>query len=200
MTMRGLVAGVLLWMLGAVAACAADLKAPPNLVAGSDFSISASSGNGGTFYLIGPSQISKREWQGGPDINVAGDEVLSSGTYTAVLCSGGDCTAVTFYVKPASAARLSLLVHPSRVRVAEPNAISAVALVFDKFHNLLTEPASVEFQAFAADGQPISQSRPAANGIAWIRLTSGRKEGPVKMSASTGPAKETRVVRQVASD
>jgi len=179
---------------------AADLQVPANVVAGDDFTITSSNREGGTFYLIGPSQVGKRNAVSGSEINIPGDEIKNSGLYTALLCSGGDCASATFYVKPAAPAKLSLLVHPSRVRVAEPNAITAVALVFDRFHNLVTEPAQVEFQAIPGEGQPISQSRAASNGIAWIRLTSGKKEGPVKVGASVGPAKELRVVRQVASD
>jgi hypothetical protein len=199
MNMRALVITVMV----ATMCCpllASDLKAPATVVAGTDFVIASAESQGGTFYLIGPSLVSKREVQNGSEISVPGDGIKSAGVYTALLCSGAGCVSTDFYVKPSSPARLSLLAHPSRVRVAEPNAISAVALVFDKFRNLVVEPAQVEFQAVAGEAQPISQSRTAANGIAWIRLTSGKKEGPIKVGAIIGPAKELRVVRQVASD
>ena len=192
---------VTIFLVGVMAlpVLAGDLKAPANVVAGSDFAI-ASSNQGGTFYLIGPSQASKRELQGGSEISVAGDEIKSSGIYTALLCSGDGCASTDFYVKPAAPARLSLLVHPSRVRVAEPNAISAVALVFDKFRNLAIEPATIEFHAAAGESRAVSQSRPTSDGISWIRLTSGKQEGPITVGASIGSTKESRVVRQVASD
>jgi len=199
MSIRALVTAFVGVMIGCPL-LAAELKVPANIVAGNDFTIVSSNSERGTFYLIGPSQVGKRQVQNGSEINIIGDEIKNSGLYVALLCSGGDCASTTFYVKPAAPTKLTLLVHPSRVRVAEPNAISAVAVVFDKFRNLVTESAQVEFQAIAGEGQPVSQSGAASNGIAWIRLTSGKKEGPVKVAATVGPAKETRVVRQVASD
>jgi hypothetical protein len=199
MNTRALVTTLLVALLGCPL-FAAELKIPTSVVAGNDFAITLADSQGGTFYLLGPSQVSKREVQGGSEINISGDSIRSAGIYTALLCSSSGCSSSEFHVKPAAPARLSLLVHPSRVRVAEPNSISAVALVFDKFRNLATEPAKIEFEAVAGGSQPISQSRTTKDGIAWIRLTSGKKEGPIKVGASIGPAREMRVVRQVASD
>src|SRR6185369_5499646 len=64
----------------------------------------------------------------------------------------------------------------------------------------VTEPARIEFQAAAGEARAVTQSRTTADGISWIRLTSGKQEGPITVGASIGPAKEQRVVRQVASD
>jgi hypothetical protein len=181
-------------------AWASELHPPAQVNAGASFSIGSSGSGKAGFYLIGPAHVSKRQVQLGGDIPVRAEEVRHAGLYTAIACDGGDCTSAHFMVKAAPVTQLSLLVHPSRVRVAEPNAISAVALVFDKFHNLVLSPAEVEFKAIPRDGQPISQTRASGAGIAWIRLTSGRSEGPVKVGASVGPAAELRVVQQVASD
>lgn len=197
MTMRALATIFLVCVTAS--ALAADIKVPANVVAGTDFAISSAS-QSGTFYLIGPSQVSKRNIQSGSEISVSGEEIRSSGIYTALVCSSDGCASTDFYVKPAAAAKLSLLVHPSRVRVAEPNAISAVALVFDKFRNLVTEPAKIEFQAAAGEARAVTQSRTTADGISWIRLTSGKQEGPITVGASIADTKEQRVVRQVASD
>ncbi len=56
------------------------------------------------------------------------------------------CDSANFDVRPAPASRVSLIVHPSRVRVADPNAISAVAFVFDRVHNLIlsSQPLSLK--------------------------------------------------------
>ncbi len=84
--------------------------------------------------------------------------------------------------------------------MATPNAISAVAFVFDKFHNLVLSPSNVEFKAIPQQGSALTHSQPTSNGVSWIRLTSAAKEGPAKIGASVANASELRVVRQVASD
>ena len=177
---------------------AAELRPPAQATAGTPFSIVSSGAGEGTFYLIGPAQISKRKVNGG-EISVQADEVEQAGTYTAILCAD-QCSSVHFYVHPAQASRLSLLVHPSRVSVAASNAISAVAFVFDKFHNLVLSPQKVDFKVMPPGGAAISQSKTTTNGAAWIRITSARKGGPAKVGASIGDVAEMRVVQQVASD
>jgi hypothetical protein len=179
---------------------ARELHPPAQVTAGTNFSLASSGSGKATFYLISPAHVSKRQLRMGDEITVSGEEVRHAGRYTAIVCDDGNCNSAHFEVKAAPATQLSLLVHPSRVRVSEPNAISAVALVFDKFHNLVLSPTQVEFKAIARDGQPLSEARGSERGIAWIRLTSGRTEGPVKVGASAGSVFELRVVEQVASD
>jgi hypothetical protein len=184
----------------AARAWASELHPPAQVTAGTSFTIGSSGSGQATLYLIGPAQLSKNQVRLGGEIAIPAQEVKQAGRYTAIVCDGEDCSSAHFVVKAAPAAQLSLLVHPSRVRVAEPNAISAVALVFDSFHNLVLAPTEVEFKAIPREGQPISQARASQAGIAWIRLSSGRSEGPVKVGASVGPVSELRVVQQVASD
>src|SRR5438445_7001900 len=178
---------------------AAELRPPAQVTAGTPFSIASSGTGDGTFYLIGPAQISKRKVNLGGGIYVPGDEVQQAVMYT-VICCADQCTSVHFYVRPAQTSRLSLLVPPSRVPVAASNAISAVAFVFDRFHNLVLTPQKVDFKVVPPGGAAISQSKTTANGTAWIRLTSARKGGPAKVGASIGDLAEMRVVQQVASD
>jgi hypothetical protein len=187
-------------LLLAISAHAAELRAPAQVKAGSAFSLTSSGSGEATFYLVGPASVSKRKVQLGGGIPINADEVQHAGRYTAVVCSGGDCASTNFYVVAADASKLSLLVHPSRVRVATPNAISAVAFVFDKFHNLVLSPSNVEFKAIPRQGSALSHLQPSSDGVAWIRLTSAAKEGPAKIGASVASASELRVVRQVASD
>jgi len=196
--MRTRLTAVLVCFLFVALAQAAELRPPAQATAGTAFSIASSGAGEGTFYLIGPAQISKRKVNSG-EISVQADEVEQAGTYTAILCAD-QCTSVNFYVRPAQASRLSLLVHPSRVPVAASNAISAVAFVFDRFHNLVLSPQKVDFKVAPPEGAAISQSKTTANGAAWIRITSARKGGPAKVGASIGDVAEMRVVQQVASD
>jgi hypothetical protein len=183
----------------ATRASALEIHAPRVVTAGSGFSIATSGSGKSTFYLIGPYSVSKRTVDAGADISVDASEVEHAGRYSAVLCSD-QCSTAHFYVQPSEGSRISLLVHPSRVPVADTDAISAVAFVFDRFHNLSLAPRTVEFKLVSKEGGEISQARSAANGVAWIRMTSGRKDGPVKIGASLDKTSEIRVVQQVAAD
>jgi hypothetical protein len=183
-----------------ISAAAAELRGPAQVTAGTAFSLATTGSGNGTLYLTGPGQVSKRSVALGDEIQIQADEVKHAGRYTAVVCDGGNCTATHFFVLAAEPAKVSLLVHPSRVRVAQPNAISAVAFVFDKFRNLVLSSAPVEFKAIPKQGAAVAQTRPTQNGVTWIRLTSATKEGPAKIGASLGKVSELRVVQQVASD
>jgi hypothetical protein len=196
--MRGPISFLMLLLL-ASGAWAAEIHPPSHATAGVSFSISSSGTGQGTFYLIGPAHVSKRQVNLGENVDVDGTEIEHAGRYTAILCTD-QCSAATFYVHAAEPDRLSLLVHPSRVPVSNPNAISAVAFVWDAFHNLELSPQTVKFTVNPTEHASISQARTSTNGIAWIRLTSAAKGGPAKLEASIGKTSETRVVQQVASD
>jgi len=197
--MRGLLSFLVFSLALATAARAAGIHPPAQVKAGVSFSIASSGSGEGTLYLIGPAHISKRQVALGTDISVDGGEIESSGRYTAILCID-QCSEAAFYVRPGAPDRLSLLVHPSRVPVSDPNAISAVAFVWDAFHNLVLAPETVKFTVNPDEHASLSENRTTSNGIAWIRLTSGPKGGATKLEASIAKASEVRVVQQVASD
>lgn len=178
----------------------AELRPPANVTAGKDFSLSSSGTGQGTFYLVGPAHASKRQVDLGVAIHVDGNDIEKAGRYTAIVCVSSECSAAHFDVHPDEASRVSLLVHPSRVRVNSPNAISAVAVVFDKYRNMIFSPQKIQFSVTPRQGAEISTMRTTENGIAWIRLTSAAKEGPAKIGASVGDTTEVRVVQQVASE
>ena len=187
-------------VLSAAGAHAVELQVPKQVTAGSGFSIPTSGTGSATFYLVGPGHSAKRQVKLGSAIEVAEDEVRTSGRYIGTLCSSGGCESADFFVVAANPAHLSLLVHPSRVRVATNNAMSAVAFVFDKFHNLVLQPVPVEFHVSVKDTAAFSKSVTASNGVAWLHLNSARKEGPAQVIASIPSESEKRVVQQVASD
>jgi hypothetical protein len=180
-------------------AFAAELRPPAKAVAGTAFTIETSASGGGMFYLIGPTHISKRKVELSNGISVQPDEVESAGRYVAIVCTG-ECTSASFYVQAAAPARLAFLVHPSRVPVADANAMSAVALIFDHFQNLVLSPEKVTFSVRPRNAPVISASRQSERGIAWTSMTSGRKEGPVEIAAAVGKDDEVRVVQQIASE
>jgi hypothetical protein len=179
---------------------AADLHPPGQATAGNSISIPTTGSGKATFYLIGPASAIKRQVQAGSDIAVDGDDLQNSGRYIAILCGSDGCMSSAFFVNPAVPNRLSLQVHPSRVPVASVNGISAVAFVFDNFHNLVLTSPPVKFSILPKDGKEVSANRPVQQGIAWVRLTSARKQGTTKIGAAIGRANEIRVVEQVAAE
>lgn len=183
-----------------VAVHAAEIHPPAKVTAGTAVSIPSSGSGSATFYLIGPGIASKKQVQAGSDITVDSDQVERAGRYVAVLCASDGCTSAPFFVAPAAANKLSLLVHPSRVPVGSANGISTVAFVFDNFHNTVMKPEPVRFGILPKDAKEISADRTSENGVAWVRISSAKKEGPVRIAAAIGNANEVRVVQQVAAD
>jgi hypothetical protein len=187
-------------VLAAALAGAGEIHAPAQVTAGNSVTIRTSGSGEATFYLIGQTIASKRKVQAGGDITVDVDQLERAGNYTAVLCDSDGCNSAKFVVSPAAPNRLSFLVHPSRVPIDSPNRISAVAVVRDNFHNIVMKPEPVQFSVLPKDGKEVSATRNSENGIAWVRLSSAKKEGPARLGASIGHANEIRVVQQVAAD
>jgi hypothetical protein len=176
-----------------------QLKVPVSATAGSATQIAASGSGDATFYLIGPSLALKRSIHLGQDISLQPEELRSAGRYTAIACQES-CQSADFFVAPAKVSYISLLAHPSRAAVGQPDALSGVALPFDAFHNLVLHPMTVDFR-LAVNGQEIaSRSIATENGVAWLRTNSGNRAGAVQMVASAGPVSTRRVIQLVASD
>lgn len=184
----------------ALAAQAAEIHAPSQSVAGEPLSIATSGSGDATFYMIGPAGASKSNVQAGSNISVDGDQLQHAGRYVAIVCGSDGCNSSTFFVVPATPNKLSLLVHPSRVPVGTANGISTVAFAFDSFHNLVLKPEPVKFSIVPKDAKEISADRESKDGIAWVRLTSAKKDGPTRLGASIGHDDELRIVQQVAAD
>lgn len=197
--MRALIS-VAICFLVAAAAQGSEIHAPAQTIAGNPIMIATGGSGDATFYLIGPASTSKRQVRAGSDIAVDSDQLEHAGRYVAILCASDGCASSSFFVNAAAPNRLSLLVHPSRVPVASPNGISTVAFTFDNFHNLVLKPEPVKFSVQPKGGNEISADREAKDGVAWVRLTSAKKEGPTRLGAALGHANEVRVVQQVAGD
>src|SRR2546430_16372208 len=86
--MRTWLTSLLVFSLCVVFAQAAELRPPAQVTAGTPFPIASNGTGEGTFYLIGPAQISKRKVNLGGEISVQGDEVEQAGMYTPVFCAG----------------------------------------------------------------------------------------------------------------
>lgn len=181
-------------------AFAAELHPPAQVTAGTSFSISSSGGGNATFYMVGPSHALKRDVQLGKEIAIAADDVKTAGKYVAIACGSDGCNSASFYVVAGPADRLSFLLHPSRVPVKAADAINATAFVFDKFHNPVLEPVDVTFRVEPKDSPAFTRTVKSVQGVAWMRMSSTTKGGPVKVTATVNSASEPRIIQQVASD
>jgi hypothetical protein len=187
-------------LVAAASIAAQDLQVPAVVPAGSGLAIPTSGSGSATFYLLGPSYVAKRQVQLGQEIHVPPREVRSAGRYLAVIRSGGSSQSASFYVVAAKPASLSFLAHPSRISVAQREGIIGVAFVFDKWHNLVRRPQTVDFHLAAKDAPAVTQSVRSRDGVAWILMNSGHKAGNAKFVAALDGIEETRVIQQVAAD
>ena len=135
----------------------------------------------------------------GDEIHLQSQDLRTAGAYQALLCAS-TCRSVTFYVGAAKPASLAFLVHPSRVPVAQGDAVSGVALPFDRFHNLVLSPATINFQLSEGTTSLLSRAASTQGGVAWFRTTSSKAAGMLQVVASSGDLSAHRAVQQVASD
>lgn len=172
---------------------------PTSATAGEEASISTSGSGKATFYLIGPGVSRKNDVSLGEEIHLQSEDLRNAGEYLAIVCSG-DCHAASFFVSAAKPHSLTFLVHPSRVPVAQGDAISGVALPFDQFRNLVLAPSTIDFQLTAGNASLLSRPVRTQNGIGWFRTASGKSAGPLQVVASLDDLSTRRAVQQVASD
>lgn len=177
----------------------AELRLPQSATAGQPITIGTTGQGEATLYLVGPGQILKRTIKLGSDVQIKGEELRSAGRWTAIVRSSGNPQSQVFWVKPGQPENLSFLARPSRVPVAARNAISGTAFVFDKFHNLITEPSPVHFN-LSVNGSGATQTVTSHDGVAFIDASSGPKEGAAQFVASVGNSSVRRVVQQVAAE
>jgi hypothetical protein len=176
-----------------------NLLVPQHAVAGQAVAIETSGEGSATLLLVGPGQVIKREVRLGSPVEIKTEELRSAGRWIAILKAGGNSSSHEFFVDPGPAESLSFLARPSRVPVARPSVISGVVFVFDKYENLVLQPASVKF-ALSVEGSGTSQTVASRDGVAWISSSSARKAGAAQFVASVDNTSVKRVVQQVASD
>lgn len=191
------VVAVVLCLLGASAA--QEIRVPENVVAGDDASISTTGSGKATFYLFGPGVSRKSDVNLGDNIQLPGAELSTAGEYFALLCAS-DCHSSSFFVTAAKPSILTFLVHPSRVPVAAGDAVSGVAIPFDKYRNLELAPQTVNFELSTGKASVLSRSVSTIDGIAWFRTASGKSAGALQVVASLKDLSTRRAVQQVASD
>jgi hypothetical protein len=178
---------------------AGELRLPGNAVAGQPMTIGTGGDGDATVYLVGPSQVLKKQVRLGSDVQIKGEELRGAGRWIAILREGSKSSSQVFFVQPGKAENLSFLARPSRVPVARPGAISGIAFVFDRYENLILQPTPVKFN-LSVGGTGVSQTETSRNGVAWTSSASARKAGAAQFVASANDVSVRRVVQQVASD
>ena len=194
-----LFAGIMAALVLPRPSAAQDLRVPQSVSAGSAATISTTGNGSATFYLLGPGSVFKKDVHLGDAIPLARTDLKYAGRYLAILCSG-TCNSAAFFVTAAQPASVAFLVHPSRVPVRQPDAVSGVALLFDRFGNYVLAPSTIHFQVNGEKEELLSRSVPTHDGEAWFRTSSGKAAGPVRLTASIGDLSAERVLQQVASD
>jgi hypothetical protein len=180
-------------LLLAGSAFGADLNVPDKVTAGQPLTISGAPS--GTMYLFGPDTAIKKN-VGGGSVQIEGDQLKAAGRYTVTI----EGNSKTFYVTNGEAENLAFLARPSRVPAAATGAVSGTAFVFDKYNNLVLQPTPVKFNLAVEGAAPVTRSATSSNGVAWVKLDSGRRAGAAQFVASAENASVKRVVQQVASD
>src|SRR4029077_14195203 len=180
-----------------LAGMAQDLRVPASVTAGDEATIPTTGSGKATFYLLGPGISRKGDVNLGEEIHLQAKDLRNAGDYLALVCSD-TCHSGTFYVMAAKPASLTFLVHPSRVPVAQDDAVSGVTFTFDQFRNLVLTPATVTFQLTAGDKSLLSRPARTQNGVAWFRTASGKSAGLLQVVATLDDLSARRAVQQVA--
>lgn len=176
-----------------------EIRVPASVSAGVDLTIVANGSGEAIMYLLGPGVSSKNQVSLGQDIHLRAEDLKHAGEYLIVVCSES-CRSTNLNVTAEQPASVVFLVHPSRVPVGQPDAVSGVAIPIDQFGNLVLAPLTVNFRASAAKESLFTRSGRTQDGIAWFRATSGKSAGPVQVEASVDALTARRVVQQVASE
>jgi len=179
---------------------AQDVQVPAAATAGDEAEISTTGSGKASFYLIGPGVSRKSEVNLGESIHLQAQDTRTAGNYLAIVCSS-TCRSAVFYVSAAKPASLTFLVHPSRVPVAQSDAVSG-GWRFRSINFIIWcfVPLTVNFQLTAGNVSLLSRPVPTQNGAAWFRALSGRSAGVLQVTAAVDDLSARRAVQQVASD
>ena len=196
-----LLGGLLLAQLQAASGQDDTLKLPKRIEAGSAFSIENSGGGEGTLYIIGPSQVLKRDVQAGGTASFPARSLFDAGHYVVILTQASGAKTGSFDVAPISTAdKLSFFANPSRLPIGVKHGITGAVYVFDVYGNLITDPSSVSFELSSPTGAVQKDSARTSVGRAWTQMDSTNQQGSSKFVAQVGGLTSERVIRQVPGD
>jgi hypothetical protein len=184
----------------ALGANAAEAHVPKQITAGNAVSVSTTGNGEGTLIIAGPGSVWESKVALGSEVTVNGSETEAAGRYVVALEAKDGNAAAEFFVVAAKPASIAFLAQPSRVPVARTQVISGTAFVMDEHNNLVTSPTSVKFELAVPGTAPLTRTAASKDGIAWVRMDSGKRDGAAQFVASAGDVSTKRVVQQVASE
>lgn len=173
------------WFASYVARAAETEK---TIAAGSDITLP-----NGTVYLFGPGTAIKRDVKSAADAKVT---LKNAGHYT--LVSGGSTQSIE--VTPGSPADIAFIARPSRVPADRKEVVSGTVFLFDQNRNLVLTPTPVKFDLSVAGAASQSRAIQSKDGIAYVKMDSGRQAGAAQFVVTAGDKSVRRVVQQTASD
>lgn len=178
-----------------------SLEVPKQVEAGSAFTFHCPGSGAATLYIVGPSQVVKREIQLGETVSIPAGSLYNAGHYLVVV-SGGlvHLTGALDVVPAKNATDISFLAKPSRLPVGIQGGITGAAYLFDGYHNLITEQTSVHFTLTPTSGAAQGRTVIARNGAAWVSLDSTPQQGADKFMVEADGISSTRVILQVPGD
>jgi hypothetical protein len=177
------------------------MQVPKTVEAGSAFSIQTTGSGKAVLYIVGPSQVLRRDVQLGATAFFSAGELHNAGHYVAALVGGTANENGVFDVTPQKQpADVSFLAKPSRISVSLHDGISGAVYVFDPYHNLIIAPLPVSFELSGTSGPAQQRSAVTRNGGAWTTMDSATKEGAAQFVAKVGNISSTRVIQQVPGD
>jgi len=183
----------------ALVAGAQNLSLPSDATAGQSVSIPTSGNGNATMYVFGPGTALKRSVELGQPIQIQGGQLSQAGRYTVIL-EGGENASGSFFVTPAKLESVAFLARPSRVPAARKDVITGSAYLFDRYNNLVIEKYPVKFGLTIAGEQATTRTEESKNGVAWVKMDSGKRAGAAQFTASANDASVQRVVQETASD
>lgn len=183
----------------ALLAGAQNLTVPTDATAGESVSIPTSGSGSATAYVFGPGTALKQKVDLGQPLKIQGDQVKRTGRYTVII-EGDQNASGSFFVAPAKLENIAFLARPSRVPASRKDVITGSAYLFDKFNNLVIEKYPVKFDLAIAGTPAATRTEDSKNGIAWVKMDSGKKAGTAQFTASANGASVQRVVQETASD
>ena len=197
----GAVGGMLLIAPWLALAQDTALQVPRSVDADSGFSIHCTASGRASLYIIGPSQVLKRDIDRGGTVSFAPGALHNAGHYLVVLKADSSVDKGELDVVAANKpSELSFFARPSRLPVGLHNGITGAVYVFDAYNNLITVPAPVSFELSNPSGAEQTHVVETRDGAAFTEMDSTQQQGVDKFVARVGGVSSTRVVDQVPGD
>ncbi len=201
-TMLAMVCLLALWSAGRpLSAQSGVLTLPKTIEAGTAFTIETSGNGKAILYVIGISQVIKRDVELGLPIYFPVGSLYAAGHYVTVLSHDSSVESGEFDVLPsAKPSEITFLARPSRLQVSLQGGITGAVYVFDAYQNLITKPVPVSFELASPSGSSQKRNVTTHNGDAWTQFDSTTQQGSDKFTARAGDVSSTRIVGQVPGD